>query len=162
VRPGHFAGVLTVVAKLLNTVQPDVSVFGQKDVQQATLVRAMVEDLNFPGEIIVAPTTRESDGLAMSSRNSYLDPAERASASVLSRALFTMRDAFRGGERRVDSLLAAARRVLDAGPAVSIDYLAVADPATLEPIESATAGAIAMIAARVGRTRLIDNVLLGQ
>jgi pantoate--beta-alanine ligase len=162
VRPGHFAGVLTVVAKLLNIVQPDVAIFGQKDVQQATLVRAMVEDLDFATEIVVAPTARESDGLAMSSRNSYLDPAQRASATVLSRALFAMRDAFRHGERRAESLVTAGRAVMDGERAASIDYLAVADPVTLEPVEDATQGSIAMVAARIGKTRLIDNVILGQ
>ena len=162
VRPGHFAGVLTVVAKLLNIVQPDVTVFGQKDVQQATLVRAMVEDLDFPTAIIVAPTTREADGLAMSSRNSYLGPAERASATVLSRALFSMRDAFRRGERRAESLVSAGRSVMDGERSASIDYLAVADPVTLEPVEDATERSIAIVAARIGKTRLIDNVVLGQ
>jgi len=162
VRPGHFAGVLTVVAKLLSIVQPDVTVFGQKDVQQATLVRAMAEDLNFPGEIIVAPTTREADGLAMSSRNSYLAPAERKSATVLSRALFAMRDAFKRGEHRAEALLSTGRAAIDSEPGVSIDYLAVADPATLEPVEEAAPGSVAMVAARVGKTRLIDNVILGQ
>ena len=162
VRPGHFAGVLTVVAKLLNIVQPDVTIFGQKDVQQATLVRAMVEDLDFPTEIVVAPTSREADGLAMSSRNSYLDPAQRASATVLSRALFAMRDAFRHGERRAESLVSAGRSVMDGERSASIDYLAVADPMTLEPVEDATERSIAMVAARIGKTRLIDNVVLGQ
>jgi pantoate--beta-alanine ligase len=162
VRPGHFAGVLTVVAKLLSIVQPDVTIFGQKDVQQATLVRAMAEDLNFPGEIIVAPTTREADGLAMSSRNSYLTAAERKSATALSRALFAMRDAFKRGEHRVDSLLSAGRAAIDSEPALSVDYLAIADPATLEPLEEAAAGSVAMVAARIGSTRLIDNVILGQ
>jgi pantoate--beta-alanine ligase len=162
VRPGHFAGVLTVVAKLLNMVQPDVAVFGQKDVQQATLIRAMVEDLNIPTEIVVAPTTREADGLAMSSRNTYLDPASRATATVLSRALFGMRDAFRGGERNVATLLSNGRAMLDAQSGVTLDYLAVADAATLEPVENATRTSVAMVAARVGRTRLIDNVVLGQ
>jgi pantoate--beta-alanine ligase len=162
VRPGHFAGVLTVVAKLLNIVQPDVTIFGQKDVQQATLVRAMVEDLDFPTEIVVAPTSREADGLAMSSRNSYLDPAQRASATVLSRALFAMRDAFRHGERRAESLVTAGRAVMDSERSASIDYLAVADPVTLEPVEDATERSIAMVAARIGKTRLIDNVILGQ
>jgi pantoate--beta-alanine ligase len=161
VRPGHFAGVLTVVAKLLNVVQPDVAVFGQKDVQQATLVRAMVDDLAIPTEIVVAPTTREADGLAMSSRNSYLSDAERARALTLSRALFAMRDLYERGERRADALLTAGRRVLDAEPSVSIDYLALADGATLEPVETAERGTVAMIAARVGRTRLIDNLVLG-
>jgi pantoate--beta-alanine ligase len=162
VRPGHFAGVLTVVAKLLNIVQPDVTVFGQKDVQQATLIRAMAEDLDFAGEIVVAPTTREPDGLAMSSRNSYLEPADRERATVLSRALFAMRDAFRSGERRVEALVVAGRRVIDSERTVSIDYLAVADPVTLEPAENAKENSIAMVAARVGPTRLIDNLILGQ
>ncbi|HWE41362.1 MAG TPA: pantoate--beta-alanine ligase [Gemmatimonadaceae bacterium] len=162
VRPGHFAGVLTVVAKLLNVVQPDVTIFGQKDVQQATLVRAMVEDLDFPTELVVAPTAREPDGLAMSSRNSYLDPAQRGSATVLSRALFAMREAFRHGERRVESLVTAGRLVMDGERGAAIDYLAVADPVTLEPVEEATERSIAMVAARIGKTRLIDNVVLGQ
>ena len=162
VRPGHFAGVLTVVAKLLNIVQPDVTIFGQKDVQQATLVRAMAEDLDFASEIVVAPTTREADGLAMSSRNSYLDQRERVTATVLSRALFAMRDAFRHGERRVESLLSSGRDVIDRERSVTIDYLAIADPVTLEPVEDADNGSVAMVAARIGRTRLIDNVVLGQ
>jgi pantoate--beta-alanine ligase len=162
IRPGHFAGVLTVVAKLLSIVQPDVTVLGQKDVQQATLVRAMAEDLNFPGEIIVAPTTREQDGLAMSSRNSYLTPTERGSATVLSRTLFAMRDAFKAGEHRAASLLSTGHDVIDGESGVSVDYLAVADPATLEPVDEAAAGSVAMVAARIGRTRLIDNVILGQ
>jgi len=162
VRPGHFAGVLTVVAKLLNIVQPDVTVFGQKDVQQATLIRAMVEDLDFASEIVVAPTTRETDGLAMSSRNSYLSAAERGSATVLSRALFAMRDAFRHGERRAESLITTGRVVIDGQRVAAIDYLAIADPATLEPVEEADERSIAMIAARIGKTRLIDNVVLGQ
>ena len=162
VRPGHFAGVLTVVAKLLNIVQPDVTVFGQKDVQQATLIRAMVEDLDFASEIVVAPTTREPDGLAMSSRNSYLSAAERASATVLSRALFAMRDAFRRGERRVESLITTGRAVMDGERAAAVDYLAITDPETLEPVEDADERSIAMIAARIGNTRLIDNVVLGR
>jgi pantoate--beta-alanine ligase len=162
VRPGHFAGVLTVVAKLLNLVQPDVAIFGQKDVQQSTLIRAMAEDLNIATEIHVAPTTREADGLAMSSRNSYLDADGRRSATALSRALFAMRDAFREGERRAAPLLARGRTVLDAERGVAVDYLGVADPLTLEPVEDVTRSSVAMVAARVGRTRLIDNVVLGQ
>ena len=162
VRPGHFGGVLTVVAKLLNIVQPDVTIFGQKDVQQATLVRAMIDDLNFPTEIVVAPTAREPDGLAMSSRNSYLDATARARAAVLSRALFAMRERFRRGEHRVDSLLTTGRTLLDAEHSVAIDYLAIADAATLDPLETATPTSVAMVAARVGGTRLIDNVVLGE
>ena len=161
VRPGHFAGVLTVVTKLFNVVTPDVAVFGQKDVQQATLVRALVADLNLPIEIVVAPTTRESDGLAMSSRNSYLSADERRRATVLSRALYAARDAFRGGEARVATLERAARSILDAEPAVAVDYFAIVDGETLEPVTTARGGAVALVAARVGRTRLIDNLVLG-
>jgi pantoate--beta-alanine ligase len=160
-RPGHFAGVLTVVAKLFNIVQPDVAVFGQKDVQQATLIRAMVRDLNFPIRVIVAPTVREADGMALSSRNAYLTPGERAQAQLLSRALFAMRRAFEGGERTSAALESVGRRVVDADPAVRVEYLAVVDPGTLEPAPIAAGDSIAAIAARIGTTRLIDNVILG-
>ena len=161
VRPGHFAGVLTVVAKLLNLVQPDVAVFGQKDVQQATLVRAMVRDLDMPVELVIAPTVREPDGLALSSRNVYLEPDDRRRARVIPRALARMQADFAAGERRADVLLNAAREVLDTEPAVAPDYLALADAETLEPVHAAVEGTIAMIAARVGRTRLLDNAILG-
>ena len=161
VRPGHFAGVLTVVAKLLNIVQPDVAAFGQKDVQQATLIKAMVRDLNVPTEVVVVPTAREPDGLAMSSRNSYLSDDERRRATVLSKALFAIRDAFREGERDASRLVAQGQRLLAAEPAVAVDYLALVDSATLEQSVHATNDTIAMIAARVGKTRLIDNLILG-
>ncbi len=161
VRPGHFAGVLTVVAKLLNLVQPDVAVFGQKDVQQATLVRAMVRDLDMPVELVVAPTVREADGLALSSRNVYLEPDDRRRARVIPRALARIEASFADGERRADALLDAARAVLADEPAVAPDYLALADGETLEPVDVASDGTIAMIAARVGRTRLLDNAILG-
>ena len=161
IRPGHFAGVLTVVAKLLNIVQPDVAVFGQKDVQQLTLIKAMVRDLDVPTEIVVAPTAREPDGLAMSSRNSYLSGDERRHATVLSGALFAIRDAFKKGEQDVSRLAAQGQRVLAAEPAVAVDYLALVDSTTLEPAVRASDDTIAMIAARVGKTRLIDNVILG-
>src|SRR5215217_4033449 len=131
VRPGHFAGVLTVVAKLLNIVQPDVAVFGQKDVQQATLVRAMVRDLDMPVEIIVAPTIRESDGLAMSSRNTYLSAADRKRALRLSRALRRMRDAYAGGMRDGSALVAVGTDVMREDPDIVVDYIAVVDPETL-------------------------------
>ena len=160
-RPGHFAGVLTVVAKLFNIVQPDVAVFGQKDVQQATLIRAMVRDLDFPIEIVVAPTAREPDGLAMSSRNSYLSVDERRRATLLSGALFAIRDAFRKGERDVTRLTEHGQRILATDPAIAIDYLALADAATLEPAVQASGSTVAMIAARFGKTRLIDNLILG-
>ncbi len=160
-RPGHFEGVLTVVAKLFNIVQPDVAVFGQKDIQQATLVRAMVRDLDMPLEIVVAPTVRETDGLAMSSRNSYLDAAARERALALSGALRAVQAAHASGERSAVTLEEIARAHLAERGVEDVDYVAVADPNTLEPLAQADAGAIVALAARVGRTRLIDNVILG-
>jgi pantoate--beta-alanine ligase len=162
VRPGHFAGVLTVVAKLLNIVGPDVAVFGQKDYQQAALVRALVRDLDFAVEIVVAPTVRDADGLALSSRNVYLSPDDRRRALALSRALRAMQHAWAGGARDADRILAAGRSVLDAEPGVRPDYLALVDPDTLEPVSRASAGSVALVAARVGATRLIDNAILGE
>ena len=159
-RPGHFEGVLTVVAKLFNIVQPHVAVFGQKDIQQVTLVRAMVRDLDLPVEIVVSPTVREPDGLAMSSRNSYLDAASRERALALSGALRAVEDAHRAGERSAARLEAIARGRLAKGGITEIDYVAIADPRTLEPIAHADAGTIVALAARVGPTRLIDNVVL--
>jgi pantoate--beta-alanine ligase len=161
VRPGHFEGVLTVVAKLLNIVQPDVAVFGQKDIQQATLIRVMVTDLDIPVDIVVAPTVREPDGLAMSSRNSYLDGPSRARALGLSRALRAVQGAYEQGERGASALEAIARAQLAERGVTDVDYVAIVDPETLEPLTQATAGTIVGVAARVGRTRLIDNVILG-
>jgi pantoate--beta-alanine ligase len=160
-RPGHFAGVLTVVAKLFNIVQPDVAVFGQKDIQQAMLIRAMVRDLDFPIQIIVAPTVREPDGVALSSRNAYLSAPDRKRARVLSRAIFAMRDAFDLGERSTAALEALGKAAVRAEPEVKLEYLAVMDPDTLEPAALASTGAVVAIAARIGNTRLIDNVVLG-
>lgn len=160
-RPGHFTGVLTVVAKLFNIVQPDVAIFGQKDIQQATLVRAMVRDLDFPIHIVVAPTVREKDGVALSSRNAYLSVPDRKRARVLSRAIFAIRDAFDAGERSSANLEALGNAVIAAESTVKLEYLAVMDPDALEPAPVATAGSIVAIAARVGTTRLIDNVILG-
>lgn len=160
-RPGHFAGVLTVVAKLFNIVQPDVAVFGQKDIQQATLIRAMVRDLDFPIHIVVAPTVREKDGVALSSRNAYLGTPDRKRARVLSRAIFAMRDAFDAGESSSAALEALGNAVIAAESTVKLEYLAVMDPETLEPAPVAVAGSVVAIAARVGTTRLIDNVILG-
>jgi pantoate--beta-alanine ligase len=160
-RPGHFTGVLTVVAKLFNIVQPDVAVFGQKDIQQATLIRAMARDLDFPIRLIVAPTVREKDGIALSSRNAYLREGDRTRARVLSRALFAMRDAFDAGERSAEVLESLGNAVVAAESTVALEYLAVMDSQTLEPVPVASAGSIVAIAARVGTTRLIDNVILG-
>jgi pantoate--beta-alanine ligase len=161
-RPGHFTGVLTVVAKLFHLVDPDVACFGRKDIQQATLVRQMVRDLDWPIEIVVVPTVREADGLALSSRNAYLDADDRRRAVVLSAALRTAHASFRAGERRAAPLLAAMQRTLAAEPAVSLEYLAVVDPATLAPVDTVDEDTVVALAARLGRTRLIDNIILGE
>jgi pantoate--beta-alanine ligase len=161
IRPGHFDGVLTVVAKLFNIVHPDVAVFGQKDIQQATLIRAMVEDLDFPVTVLVAPTVREPDGLAMSSRNVYLSESDRRSALALSAALRDVEAAYERGERHVSSLEAIGRRRLAEDLAVRVDYFALIDPATLDRAAHVRAGTIVAVAARVGSTRLIDNLILG-
>lgn len=158
-RPGHFRGVLTVVQKLFGIFTPDVAVFGQKDYQQLTLLRRMVRDLDGAVEIAAAPIMRDPDGLAMSSRNRYLDPAQRDLALALPRALAECARAFEAGERRASEF---RRRLHQAGgTGVSLEYGEVVDPATLEPLEAAEAGAVCLLAARVGTTRLIDNVILG-
>lgn len=161
-RPGHFAGVLTVVAKLFHLVQPDVAVFGRKDVQQSVLIRQMVRDLDWPLEVVVAPTVREPDGLALSSRNAYLAPDERRRALVLSAALGAAHEAFTAGERSAAAIAQAARRVLDREPSVVVDYLAVVEPAALAPVDVVNETTVVALAARVGSTRLIDNIVLGQ
>lgn len=162
VRPGHFDGVATVVAKLFNIVQPTAAYFGQKDAQQAVVIRKLVRDLDLPVEIIVADTVREPDGLAMSSRNSYLAASERAAAPVLWRALSAAAAAWSAGERDGDRLRAAMRSVLDAEPMARTDYVSVADPETLQELSSVgEAGALASLAVRIGQTRLIDNLRLG-
>lgn len=154
-RPGHFDGVLTVVAKLLQIVQPDVVTFGQKDAQQLFLVQRMVRDLDIPVRIEVIETVREDDGVAMSSRNRYLSPAERTAARALSRALEAARSA---GDRGIDAVLAAARSVLTGEELVTLDYLEVVNPATFLPVDDDYRGpARAIIAAQVGPARLIDN-----
>jgi pantoate--beta-alanine ligase len=161
VRPGHFAGVLTVVLKLFGIVQPDVAVFGRKDVQQAALIRRMVKDLNLAVEVVVAATVREADGLALSSRNVFLDAASRAAAAALPRALASGVAAFRGGERSAAAVEAAARRVLERERGLAVDYVACLGPDDLEPLASVDARAVLALAARAGKTRLIDNVVLG-
>jgi pantoate--beta-alanine ligase len=158
-RPGHFLGVATVVAKLFHIVAPDRAFFGQKDAAQVAVLRRMVRDLNFDLELVVCPTVREADGLAMSSRNRYLSPPERGQALVLSRALSAMLAAYQAGERTAARLLEIGREVIAMEPQVRIDYLTVVDPDTLLPLGSASAGAMAAIAAHVGATRLIDNML---
>jgi pantoate--beta-alanine ligase len=161
-RPGHFTGVLTVVAKLFHVVEPDIATFGRKDIQQAVLIRQMVRDLDWPLEIVVAPTVREADGLALSSRNAYLDPAARRQALVLSGSLRAAHDAFARGERRAAGIAAAMDGVLEQEPAVAVDYVAIAEPVALAPVDRVDQHTVVAIAARVGRTRLIDNIILGQ
>ena len=156
-RPTHFAGVTLVVAKLLLAVKPHVAVFGRKDAQQALVVRRMTEDLRFGITIDIAPTAREPDGLAMSSRNAYLSPEERRKAVVLSRALRTGFDLWADGERNAARLVQSMRKVLDDEPDVRLDYLATVNQDTLEPVETVGCGALVAGAVHVGRTRLIDN-----
>jgi pantoate--beta-alanine ligase len=158
VRPGHFAGVATVVAKLFNIVQPTRAYFGQKDAQQSVVIRKLVRDLDMPVQVIVAPTVREPDGLALSSRNSYLTAAERAQAPGLYRALCAAKAAFDGGERDAEALRAAMRQELDG---FTVDYVSVADADTLRELDRVEGPALASLAARLGTTRLIDNIPLG-
>jgi pantoate--beta-alanine ligase len=160
-RPGHFRGVATVVAKLFHIVGPDRAYFGQKDAAQVANLRRMVRDLNFDLELVVCPIVRESDGLAMSSRNRYLSPEERRQALVLSRVLRAMEVCYAAGERDARKLLAAGRMVMAEEPAVRVDYLRMVDPETLVDVEEVRGAALAAVAAYVGATRLIDNVMLG-
>jgi pantoate--beta-alanine ligase len=161
-RPGHFAGVLTVVAKLFHLVEPDVACFGRKDVQQVVLIRQMVRDLDWPLELAVVPTVREPDGLALSSRNRYLSANERRDALALSRALAAAHTAWHGGERRASQIEARMRGVLAMSPGVRPEYIAVTEPTALSPVETVDSGTVIALAARVGSTRLIDNIILGE
>lgn len=159
-RPGHFRGVTTVVAKLFHIVQPDAAFFGQKDAAQAAIIRRIMRDLAVPVEIVVCPIVREADGLALSSRNVYLTAEQRTQALGLSRALGEVEAAFRGGERDAAKLAALGRAVVAAEPGVRLDYFEIVDADDLEPVGEA-AGALVAVAAWVGTTRLIDNVVLG-
>lgn len=161
-RPGHFDGVLTVVAKLFNIVQPDVTCFGQKDIQQVTLVRQVIAQLDFPIELSVVPTVREADGLALSSRNVYLTPADRQAALALSRGLQAAVARWGRGEQSAAALRDAAMTVLAGTAGVVADYVAVVDGSRMLPVDRAEAGTVIAVAARVGSTRLIDNVILGK
>lgn len=161
VRPGHFGGVATVVAKLINMVQPTVAWFGQKDAQQVAVIRRMAADLNLPCEIAVGATVREPDGLALSSRNVYLGPEERAAAPVLFRALSAAEALYAAGERDGEALRRAMLDPIDAEPLARPDYVSLADPETLQELEQVgPAGALASLAVRIGSTRLIDNIIL--
>ena len=160
-RPGHFRGVASVVAKLLIAAEPDCAFFGQKDAAQVAVLRRMVTDLRLGTELVVCPIVREADGLALSSRNVYLSPAERAQALTLSRALRAAEAVVAAGERRAAALISAARQVFDAEPAVRVDYIEPVNWATLEPVGLAAPGSLFAVAAWVGNTRLIDNTILG-
>ncbi len=160
VRPGHFAGVATVVNKLINLVQPETIYFGQKDAQQCAVLRRMIVDLDLPVRMVVVPTMREADGLAMSSRNTYLDPQARNRATALFRALEAARDRYEDGERDAETLRRCMASVIAESGDPVIDYLSVADPETLHELDVVENGALLSLAVRFGNTRLIDNLSL--
>ncbi len=161
-RPGHFRGVATVVAKLFNVIQPDRAYFGQKDAQQVAVIRRMVADLAMPLEVVVAPTVRAPDGLALSSRNSYLTSEQRLAAPVLYHALMAAKSRYDAGVRAPDDLRAAVHETLAAEPLAQIDYVSAADAETLAELQAPTDRPILLsMAVRIGRTRLIDNIVLG-
>ena len=161
-RPGHFEGVLTVVAKLFNIVQPDAAVFGHKDFQQWVLIKRMAHDLSFPVDVLVAPLVREEDGLAMSSRNIYLGAADRTAALMLSRALRAGHEAFAQGERNPAAITAVARALIQAEPSIRLQYIELVDQKTLDTPQQASSDNVLAVAAVVGNTRLIDNVVIGR
>jgi pantoate--beta-alanine ligase len=159
-RPGHFRGVTTIVAKLFHIIEPDTAFFGQKDAAQLAVIRRVVADLNFPVEIVACPIVRESDGLAMSSRNAYLNRDERGRALVLQRSLQQVQQEFQAGERIAAKLISAAKEVFAREPQVVLDYFEIADPDTLDPVERIAQKTLVAVAAYVGSTRLIDNTVL--
>ena len=159
-RPGHFRGVTTVVAKLFHITQPSIAFFGQKDAAQVAIIRRTVRDLNLSVEIVACPIVRETDGLAMSSRNAYLSPQQRKTALVLSRSLAQAKKLFEQGERCTTKLRAAGKQVFAEEPSVRLDYFEIVNPDTLEPVEHISDPALVAVAAFVGGTRLIDNILL--
>lgn len=159
-RPGHFRGVTTVVAKLFHIVEPEAAFFGQKDAAQVAIIQQMVRDLDFPVKIVVGAIVREADGLAMSSRNVYLDPQGRKSALALSRSLKRIEEKFKAGEHSAAKLIAEGQKVLAQDSGVRLDYLEIVDPRTLEPVQEIAGPALVAVAAFVGPTRLIDNVVL--
>ena len=161
-RPGHFRGVTTVVAKLFNAVQPDKAYFGQKDAQQAAVIRQMVQDLSYKLQIVVCPIVREADGLAMSSRNIYLNPAERMAATVLYHSLSAAKQAYADGERQADKLRQMVRQNIEAEPLAKLQYISCANSLTLREIQDEIQGqALLSMAVFFGKTRLIDNMLIG-
>jgi len=160
VRPGHFRGVTTVVSKLFNAIQPEKAYFGQKDAQQAAVIRQMARDLSYPTEIVICPTIREPDGLAMSSRNSYLNPEERQAATILFRALTTAEFAYKNGERDAEKLRRIMREAIETEPLARLQYVSCADYDTLVELETVTSKPLLSMAVFIGKTRLIDNFVL--
>ena len=160
-RPGHFRGVTTVVAKLFNATRPDRAYFGQKDAQQAAVLRQMTRDLSYPIDVVVCPTLREADGLAMSSRNTYLDVDQRRAAPILYRALSAARAAFDAGEKNAEKLRQQVKDAISAEPLARLQYVSCADYDTLAELEQVNTRALLSLAVFVGKTRLIDNVVLG-
>ena len=159
-RPGHFRGVTTVVAKLFNAVQPQKAYFGQKDAQQAAVIRQMTRDLNFPIEVVICPIVREPDGLAMSSRNVYLDAEERKAATVLYRSLNAAKNVYENGERNAEKLRQMMREVIASEPLAQMQYVSCADYETLQELETVTGKSLLSMAVYLGKTRLIDNFVL--
>ncbi len=159
-RPGHFRGVATVVAKLFNAVQPQKAYFGQKDAQQVAVIKQLTRDLNFPIEIVVGPTARERDGLAMSSRNSYLDPEQRKAATILYRSLTAAQAAYSAGERDGEALRDLMQKIIEAEPLAKMQYVSCADQDSLRELDKIENGALLSMAVYVGKTRLIDNLIL--
>ena len=160
-RPGHFKGVTTVVAKLFNATLPDKAYFGQKDAQQAAVIRQMTRDLNFPIEIVVCPTVREADGLALSSRNKYLEGDDRKAATILFRALSAAKDIYEAGERNAEKLRRKMKEVLESEPRAQMQYVSCADYDTLEELAVIKGKTLLSMAVFLGKTRLIDNFVLG-
>jgi pantoate--beta-alanine ligase len=156
-RPGHFRGVTTVVSKLFHIVEPDRAFFGQ-----SVIIRRMVRDLDIPVQVVIGPIVREPDGLAMSSRNAYLDASQRLSALVLHRSLLAVQERFDRGERKVQALIEAGKQVFSEDPSVRLDYLEIVDPETLDPVDDLSQRALVAVAAFVGKARLIDNVVLSE
>ncbi|MDI6783785.1 MAG: pantoate--beta-alanine ligase [bacterium] len=159
-RPGHFRGVVTIVTKLLNIVQPDILYLGQKDAQQAMLLSKMVKDLNMNSDVVMVPTTREPDGLAMSSRNKYLSPDERNQATVLYQSLQQAKNMIDTGERNSKKIITAMRELISQQPSVKIDYIAIVNPETLEGVQTIGNNVLIALAVYIGKTRLIDNIIV--
>jgi pantoate--beta-alanine ligase len=159
-RPGHFRGVATIVIKFLNIIQPDILYLGQKDAQQAILLRKMVDDLNINTKVVIVPTTRELDGLAMSSRNKFLSPEERQQATVLNESLHLAKSMISGGEKDSEKIIDAMQELIRKKPSATIDYIAIVDPETLEDVQIIDKQILIAVAVFIGKTRLIDNIII--